>query len=114
MAKRTPWPGRRVRGSTTGRPIMALLDLLGQRWTLRIMWELRDGAVLNFRKLQEQCDDLSPAVQNDRLSKLREARIVEHAADEGYRLTPQGVRLARVLNQLNAWADNWAKRIRQE
>ncbi len=111
MAKRTPLPGRQVRGSTTGRPIMALLDLLGQRWTLRIMWELRDGAVLNFRKLQEQCDDLSPAVQNDRLAKLREAGIVEHS-DDGYRLTADGVRLARVLNQLNAWADDWAKRMK--
>ena len=33
---------RRVRGSTTGRPIMVLLDLLGRRWTLRILWELRE------------------------------------------------------------------------
>lgn len=112
MARRTPLPGGRVRGSATGRPIMALLDLLGQRWTLRIMWELRDGAVLNFRKLQESCDDLSPAVQNDRLAKLRGAGIVEHAADEGYKLTPEGVRLARVLNQLNAWADDWAKHLK--
>jgi len=29
-----------VRGSRSGRPIMALLDLLGRRWTLRIIWEL--------------------------------------------------------------------------
>ncbi|MGH8189629.1 MAG: winged helix-turn-helix transcriptional regulator [Steroidobacteraceae bacterium] len=112
MARRSPLPGRRVRGSATGRPVIALLDLLGQRWTLRIMWELRDGTVLNFRKLQERCDDLSPAVQNDRLAKLREAGIVEHAADEGYKLTPDGVRLARMLNQLNAWADDWAKRLK--
>ena len=33
-----------VRGSRTGRPIMALLDLLGRRWTLRILWELRGVA----------------------------------------------------------------------
>ncbi|HEV7693887.1 MAG TPA: hypothetical protein VGO52_23840 [Hyphomonadaceae bacterium] len=32
---------RKVRGSRTGRPIMALLDLLGRRWTLRVIWELR-------------------------------------------------------------------------
>ena len=40
---RTPRPGRPVRGSQTGRPIMALMDLLGRRWTLRVIWELRDG-----------------------------------------------------------------------
>jgi len=41
---------KRVRGSTTGRPIMVLLDLLGRRWTLRIVWELRD-APRRFREL---------------------------------------------------------------
>jgi hypothetical protein len=33
-----PLPGRAVRGSTTGRPIMALFDLIGRRWTLRVIW----------------------------------------------------------------------------
>jgi DNA-binding HxlR family transcriptional regulator len=111
MARRVPLPGRRVRGSETGRPIMALLDLLGQRWMLRILWELRDGTALNFRQLQERCEDISPTVQNDRLAALREAGIVEHSADEGYRLTPHGQRLARNLNALNAWAEGWAKRL---
>ena len=37
MPRRTPVPGRRVRGSSSGRPIMALLDLLGQRWMLRAL-----------------------------------------------------------------------------
>ena len=49
----TPRPGRRVRGSETGRPIMALLDLLGRRWALRVGWELRNGP-LGFRELQRR------------------------------------------------------------
>ena len=40
----TPKPGTRVRGSRTGKPIMALLDLLGRRWALRIRGD--DGALL--------------------------------------------------------------------
>jgi len=40
---------------------MALLDLLGQRWTLRILWELRD-APLTFRALQNACDSVSPKI----------------------------------------------------
>ena len=28
---------------------MVLLDLLGRRWTLRVLWELREERVLNFR-----------------------------------------------------------------
>ena len=69
---RTPRPGRPVRGSQTGRPIMALMDLLGRRWTLRVIWELRDGR-LTFRALQEACGGLSPTVLNQRVRELRRA-----------------------------------------
>ena len=61
-----------VRGSRTGRPIMALLDLLGRRWTLRIMWELREGS-LTSRALRKACDEASPTVMQTRLSELRAA-----------------------------------------
>ena len=50
---------RAVRGSRSGRPIMALLDLLGRRWTLRIIWELRDDRSLTS-PLRAACDDVSP------------------------------------------------------
>ena len=74
-----PKPGKPVRGSKTGRPIMALLDLLGRRWVLRMGWELRDGRTLSFRGLQEACGGLSPTVLNQRLRDLREAGLVELA-----------------------------------
>src|SRR3977135_4139882 len=67
---------RSVRGSTSGRPIMALLDLLGRRWSLRILWELRDQP-LTSRALRTACDDASPTVLQARLSDLREANLVE-------------------------------------
>lgn len=102
----TPLPTRRVRGSATGRPIMALLDLLGRRMALRIMWELRDGQ-LTFRALQAAAET-NPSVLNARLKQLREARIVEHGP-EGYGLTLQGERLLKLLLPLHFWADDWAK-----
>ena len=58
----TPLPGRPVRGSATGRPIMALLDLLGRRWALRVLWELRAGPVPGFRELQSRCGGVSDRV----------------------------------------------------
>jgi len=109
----TPLPGRRVRGSITGRPIMALLDLLGRRWALRILWELRDGGALTFRQLQERCDGVSPTVQNGRLAELREAAIIEHLPDEGYKLTSYGISLVGSLGRLNQWAEAWAKRMQK-
>jgi DNA-binding HxlR family transcriptional regulator len=98
-----------VRGSRTGRPIMALLDLLGRRWTLRIIWELSDGP-LTSRALRTACDDASPTVMQARLSELREAGLVELLAGDGYRLTPLGGELMESLLPLHHFADRWSKR----
>ena len=103
-----PRPGRPVRGSATGRPLMALLDLLGRRWALRVMWELRDGP-LTFRELQERCAGMSSSVLNTRLRELREAGIAE-AADGGYTLTDEGGVLLRSFEPIRDWADRWATR----
>ena len=77
--------GKAVRGSTTGRPVMVLLDLLGKRWTMRILWELRDGP-LPFRGLEEAMEGVSPSVLNTRLRELREADLVAHANDREMQL----------------------------
>lgn len=89
---------------------MALLDLLGRRWALRILWELRDGGAPTFRELQGRCGDVSSSVLNDRLSELREAGIVAARAGGGYKLTSDGRSLLRVLAPVDAWAKRWAKR----
>jgi DNA-binding HxlR family transcriptional regulator len=102
----TPRAGRAVRGSRTGRPIMAALDLLGRRWTLRVLWELRDGSAASFRELRERCDSMSTSVLNQRLAELREAGVVEQGAG-GYRLTKRGAELRNALAPLDAWAKRW-------
>jgi DNA-binding HxlR family transcriptional regulator len=88
---------------------MALLDLLGRRWTLRIGWELRDGAAFSFRELQSRCDSMSASVLAERLAELREAQIVE-LDDGGYKLTKLGQELVQALLPLDAWARRWARR----
>ena len=102
----TPLPGRPVRGSDTGRPVMALLDLLGRRWTLRVLWELRTGPIGSFRELQSRCGGVSSSVLADRLTELREAGIVERA-DDGYRLSARGSELAEVVLLMARWAADW-------
>lgn len=108
MAKNLPKPGRPVRESRTGRPVMALVDLLGRRWVLRIVWELR-GSPLTFRALQQACGGLSPSVLNQRLGELRESALVEPQADEGYALTALGRELLALVLPLTLWAEKWAK-----
>lgn len=98
---------KRVRGSRTGRPIMALLDLLGRRWVLRIVWELREEPK-RFRELQDLIG-ASPTIVNGRLAELREAKLVELDARSGYRLTALGEELLRLFLPLHAWSEKWAK-----
>ena len=106
----TPRPGTRVRGSESGRPVMALLDLLGRRWALRILWELRERPS-SFRALRAACDGVSPSVLNDRLKELREGGLVELRKQQGYALTPAAEELGELLLPLDAWARRWARRL---
>ena len=103
MPKRATSGSCNVRGSRTGRPIMALLDLLGRRWTLRILWELRD-APLTSRGLRAACDEASPTVLQARLSELREAGFVELGEAGGYGLTALGRELCETFMPLNTFA----------
>ena len=100
---------RSVRGSRTGRPIMALLDLLGRRWTLRIIWELREGS-LTSRGCARACDEASPTVLQTRLSELREAGLIELMPGDGYRLTELGRDLKETILPLHRFAERWSKR----
>jgi DNA-binding HxlR family transcriptional regulator len=102
----TPLPERPSAATRTGRPLPALLDLLGRRWALRVLWELRDGDPVTFRELRDRCDQMSPSVLNDRLRELREAAFVTSAPD-GYVLTRQGRALLRALEPLGVFAATW-------
>ena len=105
-----PRPGTPVRGSTTGRPVMAALDLLGRRWSLRVLWELRDGPV-GARALLERCDGLSSSVLYDRVRDLSGAGLVDKDEHGAYRLTDLGRDLGAALGPLDSWARRWADRI---
>jgi DNA-binding HxlR family transcriptional regulator len=89
---------------------MALLALLGRRWSLRVLWELRDGSAPSFRELQARCGDISSSVLNDRLRELRDAEIVDGERAGGYRLTREGSALLDALAPVDAWAKRWARR----
>jgi DNA-binding HxlR family transcriptional regulator len=103
----TPTPGRPVRGSATGRPIMAALDLLGRRWVLRILWELRDGP-LGFRALQKACDGMSSSVLASRLADLTSTGIVITDDRGDYALSEVGQDLRQAMRPLLDWSRDWA------
>jgi DNA-binding HxlR family transcriptional regulator len=88
------------------RPVLDVLDLLGRRWALRLAWELRRDA-LTFSELRQRMA-VSPSVLSQRLRDLDAAGIVDRHADGHYRLSGAGHELARILYQLNRWAESTA------
>jgi DNA-binding HxlR family transcriptional regulator len=101
-----PRPGHPARGTRTGRPLLVAFDLLGRRWALRVLWELRDGHV-GFRALQERCESMSSSVLRDRLAELVGAGLVE-VDDAGlYGLSSHGSGLLEALKPLSSWAEEW-------
>lgn len=89
---------------------MALFDLLGRRWALRVLWELREEP-LPFQTLQARCDSMSTSVLSQRLTELRSAGLVEKEEQGPYRLTPAGVALLDRLQWVDEWTSQWGKLI---
>jgi DNA-binding HxlR family transcriptional regulator len=89
---------------------MAALDLLGRRWALRILWELRDGPC-GARELRDRCDTMSPSVLYQRLGELTDARLIEQDTDARYRLTELGAALSPAIASMADWAAAWAAEV---
>lgn len=81
----------------------AALELLGRRWAMRLVWELR-REVLSFSELRSETG-ISPSVLSARLRELSEAGVIERNEARRYRVTASGRELARLLFELNRWAE---------
>lgn len=101
-----PRPGRPARGTRTGRPLLVAFDLLGRRWALRVLWELREDH-LGFRALQERCGGMSSSVLRDRLAELVGAGLLETDDAGRYGLSRHGRELLLALEPMSRWAEQW-------
>jgi DNA-binding HxlR family transcriptional regulator len=87
---------------------MAALDLLGRRWALRILWELRDGP-LGARAMLVTCHGLSSSVLYERLRELTASGLIAQLDAGDYQLTAQGLTLGAALQPLDQWSTRWAR-----
>lgn len=88
-------------------PVLDILDLLGRRWALRLVWELRRDAI-GFAELRRRTG-ISSSVLAQRLRELTAVGVLEAGGGRRYRLSPAGRELARVLYDLNRWAEGAAR-----
>ena len=87
---------------------MLLLDLLGRRWAMRVLWELREP-VPSHRALRARCGDISSSVLWQRVNELKDAGFIAASEPGGLRLTDEGHELIEQFMPLNAFAERWAR-----
>jgi DNA-binding HxlR family transcriptional regulator len=85
----------------------AILDLLGRRWALRVLWELREDPA-TFQALHGRCDAMSTSVLTTRLGELRDAGLVRRDETGRYGLTEHGRTLLEQLRWVDDWSRQWA------
>ena len=73
-----------------------ILDGLGRRWSPRVLWELRGGAI-GFNELRARCASMSSSVLSQRLRDLGELELVRADEFDQWELTSSGERLAEAL-----------------
>lgn len=94
-------------------PVCGLFDLLGRKWTLHIVWTLRERGTVRFNQLKREADGISPRVLSDRLDELAEQGLVERTEHDEtpprveYALTEKGRDLEGILAAYADWADRW-------
>src|SRR5262245_21733901 len=84
--------------------LLALFDVLGRRWALRILWELGRGGA-TYRDLAARVPEMSTSTLTHRLRDLRALRLVDHSHGAGYGLTPLGTELLMLLAPLSEWSE---------
>lgn len=85
-------------------PLLPLVQLLGRRWTIRLLIEMHPGPI-GFRELRARCGGVSTSVLSVRLGELVDSQIAAKETDGRYILTDRGYALAAILMQLKGWAE---------
>jgi DNA-binding HxlR family transcriptional regulator/putative sterol carrier protein len=89
-------------------PVAHALDLIGERWALLVIRELRLGP-RRYVDLQRSLPGIGPSVLSQRLRDLEEIGVVQRrllpppAGSRIYELTERGAELEPVFNALAAW-----------
>lgn len=88
--------------------ILAAIDLLGQRWMLRVVWELEPGP-LGFLELRRRMGNCSSSMLSNRLQQLQAFGLIEKHGPKGvYELTAAGVGLSEALQPFWDWSESRA------
>jgi len=92
-------------------PVAATARILGARWTLQIIHNLRQRR--RFCELQKLVGNINPTTLSQRLKFLEEQGVIRRLPISDaplhveYELTEKGSDLLPILDELARWANKW-------
>ena len=94
-------------------PVEPAARIVGQKWTLQIVYFLLDGRSMRFCELQDRLGGVNPSTLSSRLKMLEEAGIVRREQISAipphveYSLTEMGCALEAVIRAVTQWSNAW-------
>ena len=93
-------------------PVARALDVIGERWSLLILRDLRHGP-LRFQELEQRLAGVAPNTLSARLKTLEAQGVItsrlyeRHPPRYEYLLTDKGKALGPVLKALYTWGERY-------
>ena len=94
-------------------PVEEAARIIGQKWTLQIVYSLMGSDTRRFCELQEALGGVNPSTLSSRLKMLEEEGLVERIQISSipphveYKLTAMGEQLSGVIGELMNWSRTW-------
>ena len=95
--------------------VVDVWELLGRRWSLHILKNLKTKEVIRFNELKRSLPGISSTVLSERLLELeREGLVTKKIYPEvpprvEYGITPQARELEVIIKDLVRWANKWKR-----
>ena len=90
-------------------PLEELLDLLGGKWKVIILWHLQEG-MLRFSELRKRMPSITQKMLTQQLRELEQKEMVlrkvyaEVPPRVEYQLTPKGKLIRPLLQEMHQWS----------
>jgi DNA-binding HxlR family transcriptional regulator len=94
-------------------PVEPAARIIGQKWTLQIVYFLLDGKSVRFCELQDELGGVNPSTLSSRLKMLEEEGLVRRTQISAipphveYSLTEMGRELQPVIRAVIHWSNHW-------
>lgn len=96
-------------------PVQPAARIIGQKWTLQIVYFLLGGKSVRFCELQDELGGVNPSTLSSRLKMLEEEGLVRRTQISAipphveYSLTAMGCELEPVIRAVLRWSNLWLR-----